>query len=71
MAMMNIFAQIKTDNVLAYVSKKFFTCYNIKHIMGKPRGQATTEKLNNILKDMLNKQKGVIKVPRSNCIIPY
>ena len=47
---------------------KFFAYYNIKHITGiphKPTGQAVTERSNWTLKDMLNKQKGMINTPRN------
>ena len=66
MVIMGIPAQIKTDNGPAYVSKKmkqFFAYYNIKHITGiphNPTDQAVRERSNQTLKDMLNKQKGMI-----------
>ena len=65
MAIMNIPAQIKTDNGSAYVSKKMkqsFAYYTIKHISGiphNPTGQAVIERSNRTIKDMLNKQKGM------------
>ena len=60
-------AQIKIDNGLAYVSKKiksFFAYYNIKHITDLPSnstGQPDIERLNQTIKKMLNKQKGIEK----------
>ena len=71
MAIMNIPAQIKTYNGPTYVSKKmklFFACYNTKHITGIPNnpiGQAVIERSNHIIKDMLNKQKGMKNAPRN------
>ena len=70
MEIMGIPVQIKTDSAPAYVSnkmKQFFAYYNIKHVTGiphNPTGQAVIEKSNDILKEMLNKQKGITKTPR-------
>ena len=47
--------------------KQFFAYYNIKHIIGIPHNpteQAVIQRANHILKDILNKQKGVIKTTR-------
>lgn len=47
--------------------KQYLAYYNIKHITGIPHnsiGQAVIKRSNHTLKDMLNKQKGVIKTPR-------
>ena len=63
MAIMSIPAQIKTDNALAYVSKKmkqFFAYYNIKYITGIPHnpiGQAIIERYNLIISNY----KGYVK----------
>ncbi|MEJ1274732.1 amelotin [Cricetulus griseus] len=62
MAVMDIPAQIKTDNAPAYVSTKmeqFFKYYNIKHCTGiphNPTGQALVERSNRTLKEMLYRQ---------------
>ena len=48
--------------------KQCFAYYNLKHITGMshyPTGQAVIERSNWSLKDMPNKQKGVIKTPRN------
>ena len=47
--------------------KQFFAYYNIKHIIGIPDnsiGLAVIERSNCTLKDMLNKQKGIIKASK-------
>lgn len=62
--------QIKTDNVLAYISNKmqqFFKHYSIKHVTDipyHPTGQAIVEKSNCTLKEMLIRQKGHMRSPR-------
>ena len=46
--------------------KQIFAYYNIKHITGilhNPTGQAVIERSNQIIKDMLNKQKGMENTP--------
>ena len=71
MANMGIPAQIMTDKGSAYLSKKmkqFFAYYNIKHITGipnNPTGQAVIERLNQTIKDMLSKQRGMENTPRN------
>ena len=48
--------------------EQFFVYYNIKHITDiphNPTGQAVIERLNQTLNVMLNKQKGIINMPRS------
>lgn len=69
--------QTKADNALACVSskmKEFFAYCNIKHVTGvphSPTGQTVKEKSNFTLKDMLNKQKGVIKTPERDYTVFY
>lgn len=68
MAIMEIPAQIKTDNAPVCACskmKQFFSYYHIKHIIGiyNPTGQVVIERSNCTLKDMFNKQEGVIKTP--------
>lgn len=71
MGIMGITAQIKTDNVPAYVSNKIqqlFTYYNTKHVTGiphNPTGQVVIERANHTLKEMLIKEKGRAKTPRN------
>ena len=74
MAMMGIPVEIKT--ILQHVSKKMkqTAYYNLKHITRIPQNptwQAVIERSYQTLKDMLNKQKRVIKAPEINCIMLY
>lgn len=51
----------------------FLAYYNIKHITDIPHnsiGQEVIERSNHTLKDMLNKQTGVIKTPRDRLHSP-
>lgn len=69
--------QINTDSAPVYVSskiKQLFAYYNIKYITGiphNPTGQADTDRFKYILKDMFNKQNGVIKKHRDRFKILY
>ena len=63
-------AQIKTDKAPAYIFKKMkqvFANY-IKHITGIPHnstGKAVIERSNQTIKDILNKEIGIIKIPKN------
>lgn len=67
MTIMQIHAQIKTDNVLLYISNKmkpFFVYYNIKHVTGilhNHTGQAVIKRAKLPLKVMLINPKGRVK----------
>ena len=71
MAIMGIPAQIKTDNVPAYVSKKmkqFFAYYNIKYITGIPHnstGQVVIEISNQTIKEHVKQTERSGKCPRN------
>lgn len=62
--------QIKTDNAPANSSgemKQLFAYHNIQYIIAiacNPIGQAVIERSNHTLKDMLNKQRDIVKTPR-------
>jgi len=57
--------EIKTDNVSAYVSQKlrwFLLMWGVKHTTGiahSPTGQGLIERTHRVLKDYLDKQRGV------------
>ena len=74
MAIMCIPAQIKTNNGLAYISKKikqFFAYYNIKHITvltNNSTRQAVIERSNQTINDMLNRKEWKIP-PEMDCIM--
>ena len=54
--------------------KQYFDYYAIKHIIGiphNPTGQAVIERSSWTIKDMLNKQRGMITPPGINCIMLY
>lgn len=76
MAIMEMPVQIKADNAPVYSSskmKQLFAYHNIKYITGikcNPTWQAVIERSNHTLKDMLNKQTGVIKTPRDRLHSP-
>lgn len=65
-----VHVQIKTDNSLAYASRKmkqFCAYYNINPITGipnSPTAQVVRERFSYTFKDVLNKEKGVIKTFR-------
>lgn len=68
--------QIKADNPLVYVFIKWssFLYYNPKHFAIIPHAlirKIDIERFNHALKDMLNKQKGVIKTPEIECRMLY
>lgn len=80
MAIMEMPVQIKADNAPVYSSskmKQLFAYHNIKYITGikcNPTWQAVIERSNHTLKDMPNKQKGVVKTPRDRlykCFINF
>lgn len=77
-AIMGMSLQVKMDkNGPAYVSNKmrqFCTYYNIKHVTDishNPARQVITERSNQTLKEMLNRQEETTKPPRdrSQCFI--
>ena len=70
MAIIRILIQITTDNAPVCVSSKIKQCfedYNIKYTTGVPRNttaQAVKESFNLTLKDILIKQKVIVKTQR-------